>query len=124
MDGLNWLYKLHEAGLNGILADEMGLGKTIQSISIIAQIDSELTMEEWENRTSFHIVIVPKVTLNKWRKEFALWYPDCWVFTFYGNHDEKHEMKQTTLKEWKFDVILTTFEVAMAEKYALSKFRF
>lgn len=29
LDGLNWLYKLHEAGLNGILADEMGLGKTI-----------------------------------------------------------------------------------------------
>lgn len=36
LDGLNWLFKLHEAGLNGILADEMGLGKTIQSISIIA----------------------------------------------------------------------------------------
>lgn len=29
LDGLNWLYKLHEAKLNGILADEMGLGKTI-----------------------------------------------------------------------------------------------
>lgn len=29
LDGLNWLWKLHEAGLNGILADEMGLGKTI-----------------------------------------------------------------------------------------------
>lgn len=29
MEGLNWLYKLYQAGLNGILADEMGLGKTI-----------------------------------------------------------------------------------------------
>jgi SNF2 family DNA or RNA helicase len=29
LEGLNWLYKLYQAGLNGILADEMGLGKTI-----------------------------------------------------------------------------------------------
>jgi SNF2 family DNA or RNA helicase len=29
MEGLNWLYKLYQASLNGILADEMGLGKTI-----------------------------------------------------------------------------------------------
>ena len=35
MEGLNWLYKLYQAKLNGILADEMGLGKTIQSIAII-----------------------------------------------------------------------------------------
>lgn len=43
LDGLNWLYKLHEAKLNGILADQMGLGKTIQSISILAQVESLLT---------------------------------------------------------------------------------
>jgi len=29
IEGLNWLYKLYQANLNGILADEMGLGKTI-----------------------------------------------------------------------------------------------
>jgi SWI/SNF-related matrix-associated actin-dependent regulator of chromatin subfamily A member 5 len=29
LEGLNWLFKLHQANLNGILADEMGLGKTI-----------------------------------------------------------------------------------------------
>lgn len=41
LEGLNWLYKLYQANLNGILADEMGLGKTIQSIAILAQIESE-----------------------------------------------------------------------------------
>lgn len=55
----------------------MGLGKTIQSISIIAQIEYEKTEEEKKNRNSFHIVIVPKVTLNKWQKEFEKWFPDC-----------------------------------------------
>ncbi|MFN9905294.1 MAG: SNF2-related protein [bacterium] len=43
MEGLNWLYKLYQAKLNGILADEMGLGKTIQSIAILAQVEMEKT---------------------------------------------------------------------------------
>ena len=40
MEGLNWLYKLYWADLNGILADEMGLGKTIESIAILALVES------------------------------------------------------------------------------------
>ena len=35
-EGLNWLIRCYENGINGILADEMGLGKTLQSISILA----------------------------------------------------------------------------------------
>jgi hypothetical protein len=27
LDGLNWMIRLEENGINGILADEMGLGK-------------------------------------------------------------------------------------------------
>lgn len=46
MDALNWLNNLHEAKLNGILADEMGLGKTIESISILALIESKMSEEE------------------------------------------------------------------------------
>lgn len=64
------------------------------------------------------------MTLNKWQKEFEKWFPDCRVFKFYGDHDEKQEMKSSTLKQGEFDVILTTFEVAMKEKYALSKLKF
>ena len=36
LEGLNWMIKLHDNGVNGILADEMGLGKTLQSISLLA----------------------------------------------------------------------------------------
>jgi SNF2 family DNA or RNA helicase len=46
IEGLNWLYKLYQANLNGILADEMGLGKTIQSIAIIALAESLKSPEE------------------------------------------------------------------------------
>lgn len=31
LEGLNWMIRLHDSGVNGILADEMGLGKTLVS---------------------------------------------------------------------------------------------
>jgi SNF2 family DNA or RNA helicase len=31
--GVNWLYLLHQLGVNGVLADDMGLGKTVQTVS-------------------------------------------------------------------------------------------
>lgn len=103
LDALNWLNSLHEAKLNGILADEMGLGKTIESISILALIESKKTEEEIKNRKKYHLVIVPKVTLNKWKKEFKNWFPDCRVFKFYGNQEEKEAMKENELKARNFD---------------------
>ena len=38
LEGLNWLIKLYEHGINGILADEMGLGKTLQTISLLGYL--------------------------------------------------------------------------------------
>lgn len=124
IDALNWLNNLHMAKLNGILADEMGLGKTIESISIIALIEGRKSEKERKNRKSYHIVIVPKVTLNKWRKEFKNWLPSVRVFMFYGNQEEKESMKENELKKKEFDVILTTYEVIIKEKTALQKLKF
>jgi SWI/SNF-related matrix-associated actin-dependent regulator of chromatin subfamily A member 5 len=45
LEGLNWMIRLQENGVNGILADEMGLGKTLQSISILVY------MQEYQNHT-------------------------------------------------------------------------
>jgi len=66
---LNWLYKLFQANLNGILADEMGLGKTVQSIAILALVETLKPKHLIANRKSNHIIIVPKVTLGKWNQE-------------------------------------------------------
>ena len=87
MEGLNWLFKLYQANLNGILADEMGLGKTIESISILALVESLKTQQEIANRSSYHIVIVPKVTLGNWEREIGRWVPSLRVFKFYGTTD-------------------------------------
>jgi SNF2 family DNA or RNA helicase len=63
----------------------MGLGKTIQSIAIIALVESLKKPKEIQDRHSHHIVIVPKVTLGKWLKEIRQWVPSLRVFQFYGN---------------------------------------
>jgi SNF2 family DNA or RNA helicase len=58
----------------------MGLGKTIQSISILALVESFKTEQEKKFRNAHHIVIVPKVTLGKWNKEIQQWCPSIRLF--------------------------------------------
>lgn len=69
LEGLNWMIRLQDNGINGILADEMGLGKTLQSISICAYL------HEFENCNGPHLVMVPKSTLSNWCNEFKRWCP-------------------------------------------------
>lgn len=89
---------MYQAKLNGILADEMGLGKTIQSIAIIAQVEMEKSPAQIKMRTSHHIVIVPKVTLGKWRSEIAEWCPGLRVLTYYGSKEERQTLTDTLRK--------------------------
>jgi SWI/SNF-related matrix-associated actin-dependent regulator of chromatin subfamily A member 5 len=116
MEALNWLLKLHHMGVNGILADEMGLGKTIQTISLIAA----LTLNK-SDENMFFIVIVPKVTINNWAREIKKWLPDIRVLYFYGDKDQRRKLVDIDLKKKDFDIVLTTFEVAIKEKTALTK---
>jgi SWI/SNF-related matrix-associated actin-dependent regulator of chromatin subfamily A member 5 len=120
MEALNWLLKLHYMGINSILADEMGLGKTVQTIALLAYIQ----LQKKEKEDMFHIVIVPKVTINNWLKEINKWLPSMRVLFFYGNKDERRNLVEVELKKKNFDLILTTFECSMKEKTALSKFEY
>ena len=67
LDGLNWMIRLQENGINGILADEMGLGKTIQTISLLAHLACERGI--WGP----HLIIVPTSTLLNWEMECKRW---------------------------------------------------
>lgn len=62
LEGLNWLIRLHDNGINGILADEMGLGKTLQTISLLAYL------REGRGIRGPHIVVVPKSVVGNWIK--------------------------------------------------------
>jgi SWI/SNF-related matrix-associated actin-dependent regulator of chromatin subfamily A member 5 len=65
LEGLNWMIKLNENGINGILADEMGLGKTLQTISLLGYL------KESKGISGPHLIITPKSTLTNWANEVS-----------------------------------------------------
>ena len=106
--------------VNGILADEMGLGKTIQTISLLAYMN----LPHMKNPHMFHLIIVPKVTINNWQREIKKWLPEARLLFFYGNKDERRTLVDVDLKKKDYYVVLTTFECAMKERNALMKINF
>ena len=122
LEGLNWMIRLQEHGMNGILADEMGLGKTLQSISVLGWL------AEAQGVKGPHLVLVPKSTLGNWMNEFARWCPEMLkAVRFHGSKPEREAFIRDVLKpgcapgERDWDVCVTTYEVANAEARALEK---
>ncbi|TVU20874.1 hypothetical protein EJB05_30475 [Eragrostis curvula] len=114
--GLNWLIRLYENGINGILADEMGLGKTLQTISLLGYL------HEFRGITGPHMVVAPKSTLGNWIKEIQRFCPILRAVKFLGNPEERNHIRENLLQPGKFDVVVTSFEMAIKEKTALKRF--
>lgn len=114
--GLNWLISLHENGISGILADEMGLGKTLQTISFLGYLRHIMDI------TGPHLVVVPKSTLDNWKREFAKWTPEVNVLVLQGAKDERNTLINERLIDEKFDVCITSYEMILREKSHLKKF--
>ena len=112
--GLNWMVSLYNNNLNGILADEMGLGKTIQTISLFTYL-----IESKGNEGPF-LVVVPLTTISNWVMEFDKWAPDIKKIIYKGKKSERPELARS-LKDSKFNVLLTTYEYIMIDKAILSK---
>ncbi|CAD6231362.1 unnamed protein product [Miscanthus lutarioriparius] len=114
--GLNWLIRLYENGINGILADEMGLGKTLQTISLLGYL------HEFRGITGPHMVVAPKSTLGNWIKEIQRFCPILRAVKFLGNPEERNHIRDNLLQPGKFDVCVTSFEMAIKEKSTLRRF--
>jgi len=116
VEGLNWLVKLHDNGINGILADEMGLGKTLQSISLLAYL------AETKNIHGPHICIVPKSVVNNWMREMRKWCPTMRPVKLLGDKHERARCIREDLRDPdSFDVCVTSYEGVLKEKGALCK---
>ncbi|CAI0467496.1 unnamed protein product [Linum tenue] len=114
--GLNWLIRLYENGINGILADEMGLGKTLQTISLLGYL------HEFRGITGPHMVVAPKSTLGNWMNEIRRFCPVLRPIKFLGNPEERRHIREDLLVAGKFDICVTSFEMAIKEKAALRRF--
>jgi len=121
LEGLNWLIKLHDHQINGVLADEMGLGKTLQTISLLAYL------RESRGVRGPHLVIVPKSVAGNWIREFRKWCPAIRAVRMGGTKVERKKFITEDLPvdpatgRRNFDVMVTTYEGFLKEKYRLSK---
>lgn len=122
LEGLNWMIRLQENGVNGILADEMGLGKTMQSISILVY------MMEYKADTGPHLIIVPKSTLSNWMNELERWAPKLNVVKFHGTKEERADIAENVLQPGQRDeirvwnVCVTTYEICNLDRNIFNKF--
>eukprot|EP00854_Cymbomonas_tetramitiformis_P006879 gene6879-8213_t len=120
----SWMVSNFRQGISCVLADEMGLGKTAQSVAVLEKI--RLTQ-----RTSMPFLIVaPLVTLEHWRREIECW-TDMNVVLFAGGaadralcleYDFFHGKSKAG--RVKFNVLLTSFELARSEGPMLEKIKF
>jgi SNF2 family DNA or RNA helicase len=114
LEGLNWLVRLYNNGISGILADEMGLGKTVQTVAMIGYLT------EYKDSRGPHMVLAPKSTMSNWMKEFKKWLPHHRVIYIGGSKDER-EAQIFKVKSGAFDVVVTSFEMAVCEKATFKK---
>ncbi|CAF3779677.1 unnamed protein product [Adineta steineri] len=114
LQGLEWLVSLYNNNLNGILADEMGLGKTIQTIALIVHL------LDYKKIPGPSLIIVPLSTLSNWASEFQRWAPDVNVIQYKGLPHVRKLLGQT-IRNNRFNVLLTTYEYIMRDRSVLSK---
>ncbi|TIC25097.1 hypothetical protein E3Q10_03853 [Wallemia mellicola] len=115
VQGLNWMIGLHHNGINGILADEMGLGKTLQTISFLAYL------KHFKDISGYHLVCVPKSTLDNWAREFTKWCPDFKVVVLQGNKEEREKIVKESILPGDFDVLIASYEICLREKSAIKR---
>ncbi|XP_072949554.1 SWI/SNF-related matrix-associated actin-dependent regulator of chromatin subfamily A containing DEAD/H box 1 homolog [Epargyreus clarus] len=102
--GLNWLAVLHKQGVSGILSDEMGLGKTVQVIAFLAHL------KETGQSKSTHLIVVPASTLDNWSSELSRWCPSLRVSKYYGNPEERRQLRIEYARGLdQIDIVLTTY---------------
>ena len=130
VEALNWLRKSWHRQRNVILADEMGLGKTISACAFLSSLCCEF------NVRAPCLVLVPLSTMPNWQAEFSLWAPFLNVIEYHGSVKARavireHEWyatpssgsgrdgKQNVFQPFKFNVMLTTYEMVIADSSQL-----
>ena len=129
LEALNWLRKSWHRHRNVILADEMGLGKTISACAFLSSLYQEF------HAHSPCLVLVPLSTMPNWQAEFSVWAPFLNVIEYHGSAKARavirehewfatpgstgHDGKHTGSAVYKFNVMLTTYEMVIADSSQL-----
>jgi len=117
IDGVKWMAFNWAQNRNSILADEMGLGKTVQISAFIHHLSTNEVV-----RGPF-LVVAPLSTLQHWRRESEAWAASLNCVVYHGGaaardvireFEFRYEQK-TPSKPYKFDVLVTSYEMVLAD---------
>uniref|UniRef100_A0A6I8QY64 Chromodomain helicase DNA binding protein 6 n=1 Tax=Xenopus tropicalis TaxID=8364 RepID=A0A6I8QY64_XENTR len=126
LEGMNWLLFNWYNRKNCILADEMGLGKTIQSITFLSEIF-------FMGIRGPFLIIAPLSTITNWEREFRTW-TEMNTIVYHGSQISRQMIHQYEMYYrdeqgtpipgiYKFQIVITTFEMILADCPELKKIR-
>lgn len=114
--GFSWLKFLRDRGIGACLADDMGLGKTIQVIALLLADAEERQDGAARNPV---LIVCPTSVVGNWRRELKRFAPSLRVMVHHGPDRPTGSAIKTAAKE--FDVVLTTYGVALRDKETLER---
>ncbi|GMF29839.1 unnamed protein product [Phytophthora lilii] len=114
LEGLQWLLRKHEQGLNPILGDEMGLGKTLQVISFIAALVAADQAQKKAEAARF-LVVAPLSVLPNWMEQFEQFAPSISTVMYIGPAKDREETQNIIAASPQDQplVVVTSYEMLL-----------
>ncbi|MFA6290466.1 MAG: SNF2-related protein, partial [Victivallales bacterium] len=113
-DGIGWINKMSENGLNTILADEMGLGKTIQALAVIASCKKRNP-----NFCPPTLILCPSSLVENWEMEAQKFTPSLKVLVLKGP-----DRALLTDEINRSDIVISSYALAQRDIEMYANFNF
>ncbi|OGV37973.1 MAG: hypothetical protein A2X48_07655 [Lentisphaerae bacterium GWF2_49_21] len=113
-DGLVWIQRMAENGLNTILADEMGLGKTIQALVVLSCYRKK--------HISHHLpslVLCPSSLVENWEMEAEKFVPSLKILVLKGPDRAEHVDEINSS-----DIVISSYALVKRDVEIYSRFNF
>ncbi|KAJ6879083.1 chromodomain-helicase-DNA-binding protein 1-like isoform X1 [Populus alba x Populus x berolinensis] len=129
LEGISWLIQRYHLGVNVILdiCWQMGLGKTLQAISFLSYLKVH------QKSSGPYLVLCPLSVTDGWVSEIDKFTPKLKVLRYVGEKEHRRSLRKTIHEHVKespsssdvsllpFDVLLTTYDIALVDKEFLSQ---
>ncbi|KAL4095847.1 hypothetical protein PRIC1_009214 [Phytophthora ramorum] len=114
LEGLRWLLRKHEQGLNPILGDEMGLGKTLQVISFIAAL---IAADRCRGKVDGgrYLIVAPLSVLPNWMEQSEQFAPSISTVMYIGPAKDREKTQKLIAASPKDQplVVVTSYEMLL-----------
>ncbi|CAN6703921.1 unnamed protein product [Malus baccata var. baccata] len=129
VEGVSWLIRRYNLGVNVILENDcqMGLGKTLQAVSLLSYLKVQ------KMSPGPFLVLCPLSVTDGWVTEMDTFAPKLKILRYIGDKENRRILRRTIYKHVNeqtsstdvlslpFDVLLTTYDIALADQDFLSQ---